>query len=466
MVCYLVRIGLNHRLGNGYVTGRGTTGETFISGNTDLFTATITGASSYLSQNVGALYFFNAPSVSAGATPTFTQQFIIASTGEATFSSSVTAATAINVTGNGGFFNAANKFGLDHFAGASRFYSSGSNSSTKGGYEFHTNSSDGSLDVIALGIASTGAATFSSSVGVSVTPAAVSKLQVNVASNVSFSIRNAVDVSGAAVIQGITDIADENIPLEYRASKHCFMQGNVGIGTTNPPEKLQIGGNLNFYTGDGDKKIYFRSNGAVADTNWQMGTYNSPTGATVVTAVATTIDVYGSGGNTFGFMVRNTLNQPLLQIGGGTGAATFSSTVETTGIKFPATQVASADANTLDDYEEGTWSPNVDPQTGSYVMIFGSKGTYTKIGRVVTVQYYFRVVNKGTGSGSCILSNLPFASLTTSTDDSYTGTGIRQGNYLNTLVINQNSSSINITENTGDPIVQGQWNAGSITYFT
>ena len=147
-------------------------------------------------------------------------------------------------------------------------------------------------------------------------------------------------------------------------------------------------------------------------------------------------------------------------------STTFSSTVATTGIKFPASQVASADANTLDDYEEGTWSPNVDPQTGTYVMVFGSKGTYTKIGRVVTVQYYFRVVNKGTGSGSCILSNLPFASLTTSTDDSYTGTGIRQGNYLNTLVINQNSSSINITENTGDPIVQGQWNAGSITYFT
>jgi hypothetical protein len=147
-------------------------------------------------------------------------------------------------------------------------------------------------------------------------------------------------------------------------------------------------------------------------------------------------------------------------------STTFSSTVETTGIKFPATQVASADANTLDDYEEGTWIPDVDAQTGTYVMVFGSRGTYTKIGRVVTVQYYFRVVNKGTGSGTCILSNLPFASLTTSTDDSYTGTGIRQGNDLNTLVINQNSSSINITENTGDPIVQGQWNAGSITYFT
>jgi hypothetical protein len=137
----------------------------------------------------------------------------IASTGEANFSSSVTAATAINVTGNGGFFNAANKFGLDHFAGASRFYSSGSNSSTKGGYEFHTNSSDGSLDVIALGIASTGAATFSSSVGVSVTPAAVSKLQVNVASNVSFSIRNAVDVSGVQQLFKASQILQMKIYL-------------------------------------------------------------------------------------------------------------------------------------------------------------------------------------------------------------------------------------------------------------
>ena len=133
------------------------------------------------------------------------------------------------------------------------------------------------------------------------------------------------------------------------------------------------------------------------------------------------------------------------------------------GIQFNGDTAA---ANALDDYEEGTWIPDVDAQTGTYTSVFGSRGTYTKIGRVVTVQYYFRVVDKGTGSGRCILSNLPFASLTTSTDDSYTGTGIRQGNDLNTLVINQNSSSLNITENTGDPIVEGQWNAGSITYFT
>jgi hypothetical protein len=237
--------------------------------------------------------------------------------------------------------------------------------------------------------------------------------------------------------------------------------GNVGIGTASPSQALSIG--------DGTSTKYIRVQGSVSDSYFgsdSLGTFignnsNAPiyfnTNGTEQMRIFSDGNVLIQSGGTF------SNNGARLQV---SGTATFSSTVATTGIKFPASQVASADANTLDDYEEGTWSPNVDPQTGTYVMVFGSKGTYTKIGRVVTVQYYFRVVNKGTGSGSCILSNLPFASLTTSTDDSYTGTGIRQGNYLNTLVINQNSSSINITENTGDPIVQGQWNAGSITYFT
>jgi hypothetical protein len=453
---------INHRLGNGYVTGRGTTGETFISGNTDLFTATITGASSYLSQNVGALYFFNAPSVSAGATPTFTQQFIIASTGEATFSSSVTAATAINVTGNGGFFNAANKFGLDHFAGASRFYSSGSNSSTKGGYEFHTNSSDGSLDVIALGIASTGVATFSGATVIGT--AATGKIELNQGTG-----NPNIEIFGGAGSNSVGGSA------YYRLRDQTNSQSSL--------LQINASGGLDFWFQYGGT---FYNRATISNTG--AATFSSSVTATAAyisnanfTEDATYFDIDTFGGKklrlnnagnqlimgTSGIVsigsVGNNGSGAVLQV---TGAATFSSTVETTGIKFPATQVASADANTLDDYEEGTWSPDVDAQTGTYTMIFGSKGTYTKIGRVVTVQYYFRVVNKGTGSGRCILSNLPFASLTTSTDDSYTGTGIRQGNYLNTLVINQNSSSINILENGGDPIVQGQWNAGSITYFT
>ena len=43
-------------------------------------------------------------------------------------------------------------------------------------------------------------------------------------------------------------------------------------------------------------------------------------------------------------------------------------------------------ANALDDYEEGTWTPTVNDGT-----ISGAGGHYTKIGRVVTVSYYYNL---------------------------------------------------------------------------
>ena len=67
------------------------------------------------------------------------------------------------------------------------------------------------------------------------------------------------------------------------------------------------------------------------------------------------------------------------------GAIVVSGTTPSlNGIAFPATQSASADANTLDDYEEGTWTPT---QGGGLTVVgtFSSSGTYTKIGRTVTI---------------------------------------------------------------------------------
>lgn len=61
------------------------------------------------------------------------------------------------------------------------------------------------------------------------------------------------------------------------------------------------------------------------------------------------------------------------------------------GLTFPATQVASADPNTLDDYEEGTWTPVIfdtsdNNITSSFNFSFpGTGGHYTKIGRAVTI---------------------------------------------------------------------------------
>lgn len=46
-----------------------------------------------------------------------------------------------------------------------------------------------------------------------------------------------------------------------------------------------------------------------------------------------------------------------------TGAAVGGATAGAGGIAFPATAVAVADANTLDDYEEGTWTPSLGGNT-------------------------------------------------------------------------------------------------------
>lgn len=80
-------------------------------------------------------------------------------------------------------------------------------------------------------------------------------------------------------------------------------------------------------------------------------------------------------------------------------------------IAFPATAVPSADANTLDDYEEGTFTPTIAAGSGTITSTDSVSGVYTKIGRMVTVAMSARVTNAGTGSGVLTFGNLPFAGI-------------------------------------------------------
>jgi len=82
-----------------------------------------------------------------------------------------------------------------------------------------------------------------------------------------------------------------------------------------------------------------------------------------------------------------------------------------TGIAFPATQSASTDANTLDDYEEGTWTPNQGAGL-TVVGTFSSTGNYVKVGKMVTVQVSLTATTSITISASdaVMFTNLPFAS--------------------------------------------------------
>ena len=78
-------------------------------------------------------------------------------------------------------------------------------------------------------------------------------------------------------------------------------------------------------------------------------------------------------------------------------------------VAFPATQVASADANTLDDYEEGTWTPVLGGSGGQSGQSYSIQlGVYTKIGRIVHCSCYINLSTKGTITATLQLSGLPF----------------------------------------------------------
>lgn len=91
-------------------------------------------------------------------------------------------------------------------------------------------------------------------------------------------------------------------------------------------------------------------------------------------------------------------------------------TINLTGgqITFPATQNPSSNANTLDDYEEGTWTPLCGDAVTPIASVM--KAVYTKIGKLVTIELDCTVNSPNPGTGNYIYG-LPF-----------TGSGASAGN--------------------------------------
>lgn len=93
---------------------------------------------------------------------------------------------------------------------------------------------------------------------------------------------------------------------------------------------------------------------------------------------------------------------------------TISGTVNLTigQLKFPSTQVPSSDANTLDDYEEGSWTPALTfGSPGDQVFAYSvQRGDYIKIGKMVSIQANVSTstATHTTSAGSLFMTGLPF----------------------------------------------------------
>jgi hypothetical protein len=180
---------------------------------------------------------------------------------------------------------------------------------------------------------------------------------------------------------------------------------SVGISTTigyNTALGFQSGANLS----SGYANTFIGSSSGNAITSGYkhsiLGQYSGNQGGLDIRTANNVIVLSDGDGNPVMFMKT-----------GQTVALEGANSVTGTGINFPATQNASSNANTLDDYEEGTWTPTLlGSGTSPTVTYTQQSGSYVKIGKNVTVTCDVRWSALSGGSGVLTLGGLPFAAST------------------------------------------------------
>ena len=142
---------------------------------------------------------------------------------------------------------------------------------------------------------------------------------------------------------------------------------------------------------------------------------------------------------------------------GGTGATTASAAIAALfaggQLPFPASQNASSNANTLDDYEEGTWTPVIGGSGGTSGQTYSARSAYyVKVGRLVLVSFRAILSNKGTITTNVQIQGLPFTATNSSGGVGVGGLTIQYFNGMNTNWI---ALSADIGDNTTVATVYG-----------
>ena len=221
--------------------------------------------------------------------------------------------------------------------------------------------------------------------------------------------------AGIGVLYSYDRGAAGYLPLNVRGSVVTFngiAGGNVLIGTTTDDgaNKLQVNGTLvaqflktlRVENDSSTRTALLFNRGSGAGTNMYIGTNgdssNGLDGVIFANGVGVVpIKIQYSGRVLVGHGCADIAAGAKLQV--------------VDGITFPATQVASANVNTLDDYEEGTWTPVISGSTtaGTHTYVF-QDGVYTKIGQQVTLQFKVRInVKDAAMAGNVQIIGSPFS---------------------------------------------------------
>ena len=183
---------------------------------------------------------------------------------------------------------------------------------------------------------------------------------------------------------------------------HITDGGNVGIGTAFPLAPLHVVGSS---SGAVQAMIHNTNGGTNSSAELVFGTWGGaiPTGSGNPGPSAKIVALNTNAGNastdlTFHTYSSSSTSAERIRI---TSDAYLRMAASSGGIQFNGDTAA---ANALDDYEEGTWTPT----SASGGLTFGvDSANYTKIGRLVTAQCYLTITGAGNTNG-VIIGGLPF----------------------------------------------------------
>jgi hypothetical protein len=292
------------------------------------------------------------------------------------------------------------------------------------------------------------------------------------------SINNILACSPSATLASATISGD--LTVDTSTLKVDSANNRVGIGTASPAAPVDVQGSSlrlqlqSSSNGGYATWKYIGKNSSGTAVNFEQGLNIAADNAFELYDNQNTqlVSRYVSGvsGAHSWFLTGSTamtLNSTGLGVGvvpsAGKGALQLSS-----GINFPATQVASSDANTLDDYEEGTWTGTLKGSVSDPTTPVTATGKYTKIGRQVFVEITFNGVNTTGASGNITVTGLTFPC-----GSNINGVGVVSLNQIGTFTgspyvfLSQSTSVLelygNVSAGAGAAITH---NAGSLRYMT